>query len=78
MRAGSATPSARVVCAVGELHGEVVRGLGRVHRASTELLFVHTYLTTERGSVLKIAAKKAWQIRWRIGAWESDGGGNSL
>jgi hypothetical protein len=48
---------------VGELHGEVVWGLGRVHHASAELLFVHAYLTTERGSVLKIAAKKAWLAR---------------
>jgi hypothetical protein len=48
---------------MGGLRVEVVRGLGRVHRVSTELLFVHAYLTTERGSVLKIAAKKACLAR---------------
>jgi hypothetical protein len=63
MRAGSAAPSARAVCAVGELHGEVVWGLGRVDRASTELLFVHAYLATEYGLVLRIAAKEAWLTR---------------
>ncbi len=63
MRAGSAGPSARAVCAAGGLRVEVVSELRRSHRASTELLFVRAYLTTEYGLVLRIAAKKAWLAR---------------